>query len=89
MRKAYAGGLIGLVVYAVDGTKVGAEVSKRKSLHRADLEEILRRLEEVVAESGEDIGEEVSYRIPEAMQGEGKLEAFIGGERSGGDGKGG
>ena len=37
----------------------------------------------MVAESGEDIGEEVSYRIPEAMQGEGKLEAFIRGRMSG------
>ncbi len=36
VRKAYAGGLIGLVVYAVDRTKVAAQVSKRKSLHRAD-----------------------------------------------------
>ena len=36
VRKAYEGGLVGLVVHAVDGTKVGAEVSKRKSLHRGD-----------------------------------------------------
>ncbi len=36
VRKAYAGGLIGLVVYVVDGTKVAAQVSQGKSLHRGD-----------------------------------------------------
>ncbi len=90
---AYEAGLVGMVVHAVDGTKVAAEVSKGKSLHRADLEAVLRRLDEVVEEKrgkgGEDIEEGLSYSLPEALQGEGKLEAFIRGERSGGDGKGG
>ena len=40
-------------------------------------------------EGGEDREAGLSYRTPEALQGEGKLEAFIGGERSGGDGRGG
>lgn len=39
---AYEGGLVGLVVQAVDGTKVATEVSKGKSLRREDLEEVLR-----------------------------------------------
>ena len=95
VRMAYEAGLVGLVVHAVDGTKVAAEVSKGKSLHREDLEEVLRRLDEVMEEKrgkgGEDIGEGTSYSLPEALQGEGKLEAFIRGRMKGeglGGGKG-
>jgi len=62
-------------------------VSKGRSLHRADLEAVLRRLEEVVAEKrgegGEDIEAGLSYSLPEALQGEGKLEAFIRGQMKG------
>ncbi len=78
---AYEAGLVGMVLHVVDGTKVAWEVSKRKSLHRGDLAEILRRLDEVVAEKrgevGEDIEEGTSYGMPEGLQGEVKLEAFI------------
>ncbi len=48
VQMAYEAGLVGMVVHAVDGTKVAAEVSKGKSIHRGDLEAILRHLEEVV-----------------------------------------
>ena len=87
VRMAYEAGLVGMVVHAVDGTKVAAEVSKGKSLHREDLEAVLRRLDEVVEEKrgkgGEDIEEGLSYSLPEALQGEGKLEAFIRGGMKG------
>ena len=63
-------------------SKVAAEVSKGKTIHRGDLEGILRRLEEVVGEVMEesrgDLEEEMSYSVPEGLGGEGKLEEFIG-----------
>jgi hypothetical protein len=66
---AYAAGLIGLAVHAVDGTKIRSRSSKRSMWHQAELEGLLRRAEstidsmmaEVEMREGTESGE---YRLP-------------------------
>jgi len=65
--------LIGLVLHAVDGTKIMANSSRRKMWHREDLEKELKNLDEAVAQVMQEIedSEETQigrYELPEAMQ---------------------
>lgn len=86
VRVAVRGGLVGMVVNAVDGTKIMADVSRRSRIHREDLEKVLMRLDASVDEVCTEIeraeeaeaGEE--YRLPKEMQDRKKLRAFIEGE---------
>jgi transposase len=65
--------LIGLVLHAVDGTKILSAASDSNGLHRRKLKERLQRLDEAIDEilqqteqaSGEDPGE---CRLPEGLQ---------------------
>ena len=76
--------LVELVLNAVDGTKILADVSKKKSYFRADLEQILEQLDDEVFEH---ICEEVEqnerdekgreYRLPENLQDRKELRAEI------------
>ncbi|MCX6355771.1 MAG: transposase [Candidatus Aureabacteria bacterium] len=83
---AVKGGLVRMVVNAVDGTKIMADVSQRSGIHRKKLEEILRRIDESVDEVCSEIeraeedeaGEE--YGLPLELQERKKLRAFIEGE---------
>ncbi|MEA1999390.1 MAG: IS1182 family transposase [Euryarchaeota archaeon] len=50
--------LVGLVLNAVDGTKILADVSRRKSYYRKDLDELLSKLDDTVLE---EICEEIEY----------------------------
>jgi transposase len=74
VRVAANMGLVGLVLNAVDGTKILADVSRRKSYHRGDLEELLSKLDDA---SLEEICDEIErneeaekgreYRLPENL----------------------
>ncbi|MCK5833417.1 hypothetical protein KAH81_07085 [bacterium] len=50
--------LVGLVLNAVDGTKILADVSRKKSYFREDLEKLLSKLDDTVLE---EIFEEIEY----------------------------
>jgi transposase len=64
--------LIGLVLHAVDGTKIVAQASRRTGLHKADLEKMLRRLDSVIEDAMRGIEsaegtEQGEYRLPKEL----------------------
>jgi predicted KAP-like P-loop ATPase len=67
---AVKGGLVGMVLNAVDGTKIRADVSRESGLHEEKLKELLRRLNESVdevcdqIEEAEEKEEGKEYRLP-------------------------
>jgi transposase len=69
VRVAFHAKLIGMVLHAVDGTKITAQASRRTAWHKADLEKVLRRLDESI-EQMMSIAEEAEkkerggYRLP-------------------------
>lgn len=73
VRIAFDADLLGLVVHAVDGTKIMACSSRRTMWHKKDLEKVLSRLEESISEimaqveraQRKEVGE---YRLPESLQ---------------------
>jgi transposase len=83
VRVAVRGGLVGMVVNAVDGTKIMADVSQKSRINKKKLEEILRRIDESVDEvcteieraEEEERGEE--YVLPQELQERKKLRAFV------------
>jgi len=65
IKVALSWDMISLVLHAVDGTRIRADVSKKGAWH---LEETLDEAEkQVEASEREEIGE---YRLPERLQGE-------------------
>ncbi len=82
IKVALSWDLIGLVLHAVDGTKIRADVSKKGAWHRDSLlkleESVKEALEEaerqVEASEVEEVGE---YQLPEALQGEESLRQAI------------
>jgi hypothetical protein len=79
---AQRAGLIGLVLHALDGTKVRASVSRRKAWHRGDLEALLEAIEASLEEmagqvekaESEEVGE---FGLPEEMRDAQKRRAKI------------
>jgi transposase len=79
---AFDANLLGLVVHAVDGTKIMARSSGRTVWHRADVEKRLESLKESIDKGmreveraeREEVGE---YRLPEALQSEVERKEFI------------
>src|SRR5205823_5560939 len=65
--------LVGMVLHAVDGTKILSQASEQKAWHRATLEKKLAQLDKAIdeimkqteQESAQDSGE---YRLPEEFQ---------------------
>jgi transposase len=64
--------LVGMVLHAVDGTKILSQAAEQKGLHRESLEKTLKRLDEAISEimkqterAGKQGGE---YRLPESLQ---------------------
>jgi transposase len=79
---AYRSNMIGLILQAVDGTKVASRVSKRSGFSRKHLEKLLVQLDKVVAEMNREIEDEESkggerYGLPEELQDQKKLRVFI------------
>jgi hypothetical protein len=82
IKVALSWDMISLVLHAVDGTRIRADVSKKGAWHREDLVKLCEHLEEtldeaekqVEASEREEIGE---YRLPESLQGEESLREAI------------
>lgn len=72
VRVAASTGLVGLVLHAVDGTKIAARASRRTAWHKADLEKALRKLDENIEQMMSTVeaaekSEQGEYRIPEEL----------------------
>lgn len=54
--------MVGLVLHAVDGTKVRAASSRKSALHREDLEKLLAQVDNQIDEMAQQIGQEQPER---------------------------
>ena len=84
VRVALKGEMVGLVLQAVDGTKIRADVSQQRSLNADDLKKILKRLdgtaEEVCGKIESNEREESGdpeYKLPEKLQDKERLQRLI------------
>jgi transposase len=81
LQIAAKGNVIGLVLHAVDGTKIETAASKTQAYHRKDVEKILAELDGVIDEvmqQTESQGEgEVEYRLPEHLHDRQQLRDLI------------
>lgn len=73
VRVAARAQLIGVVLHAVDGTKIAARSSRATGQHREDLEKALEKLDssvdEMMSETSEvERGEQGEYRLPEGLK---------------------
>jgi transposase len=83
VRVAMDAGLVGMVMQAVDGTKIHSAGSNRSAWHKADLKEVLKKVEkeiesfeQQVAEAGEE-GGSPDDRMPHELQKQQSLRARI------------
>ena len=80
---AVKGGLVGMVLHAVDGTKIRADVSRESGLHEKKLKELLSRLNASVdevcdqIEEAEEKEEGKEYRLPDNLAKKERLRAFV------------
>ena len=82
VRVAARADLVGMLVHAVDGTKIGAAGSKWKAWHRKDLERWLARVDSSIDEVMEQVEtaeakESGEYRLPAELCDREKLRATI------------
>jgi transposase len=84
VKLAHKFNMVGLVLQAIDGTKIMADVSRNRSLHKKDLTEYLKKLDESIDEVVEEIKskevqESVSagYQLPRHLQDKSKLKKLI------------
>lgn len=82
LKVAVRANLLGMVLHAVDGTKIGSRASRRSAWHDEDLKKVLalaeeriKRLEEKVAQAGE--GGEIDEELPEQLQNQKALKKKI------------
>jgi hypothetical protein len=73
VRVASEAKLVGMVLQALDGTKIKSAGAKRSAWHRADLEKLLAQIESNIAELEQEIGEAgeeggVDDRLPETLK---------------------
>jgi transposase len=75
VRVAMRENLVGMVLQAIDGTKIKSAASKRTAWHQADLDKLLKQLnqqidglEQQIAEAGEPSGGEADDRLPKELQ---------------------
>jgi len=73
VRVAAGSGALGLAVHAVDGTKIHAWASKKKTWHREDLERLAKELDEEIqalqdAIERQGAGEGPEYPLPEELR---------------------
>lgn len=78
VRVAVRSDMVGMVVHALDGTKVRSKVATRGRLGREALEKLLTQLDQTLSEWEEEIEqtaapEEAGTGIPEHLQGEARL----------------
>jgi Transposase and inactivated derivatives len=83
VRVALKANLVGMVVQAVDGTKIASAASQKKGWHRKDLEKILAAVGERIATLEQQIatakegGAEIDDRLPKKLQDESELQATV------------
>jgi transposase len=84
VKLAHKFGMVGLVLQAIDGTKIMADVSMNRSLHKQDLSEYMKKLEESIDEVIEEIKSKeaqesgsVGYRLPHHLQDKSRLKKLI------------
>ena len=82
VRVAAKAELIGMVLHAVDGTKIAARASRRTGEHKVDLEETLRKLDASIDEMMSKVGvaeqsERGEYSLPEELQEQERLREKI------------
>lgn len=84
VKVAYKSGMVGLVLQAIDGTKIMGDVSMNRSLHKKDLTEYLKKVEASLDEVIEEIKSQEkqesgypAYQIPLALQDKKKLKELI------------
>ena len=72
-KVAFAAGLVGLLLHAVDGTKIVSRSSKKGAWHRKDLEELLEKIESSIEEMTKEVEvkeslEEMDFRLPDKLE---------------------
>ena len=83
VRVAVEANLVGMVVQAVDGTKIVSASSQRTAWHREDLAKILAAVDEKIEKLEQQIaaakegGSEIDDRLPQKLQDETQLRASI------------
>jgi transposase len=83
VRVAVKGDLVDMVLNAVDGTRVMADASKSRALHKERLEEVLKKLDECVdevceqVESSEEQEKGREVRLPAKLSDRGNLKEFV------------
>jgi transposase len=82
VRIALKAKLLGLVLHAVDGTKIIAHASRSGGLHKVNLEKALRKLDQSIEEAmgkieTAEVEEQGEYRLPEELREKGQLREKI------------
>lgn len=83
VRVALEASLVGMVLQAVDGTKIASAASRRSAWHRADLRKILAAVEERIEKIEQEIAAaregnaELDERLPKKLQNETELRAKV------------
>jgi transposase len=81
-KLALDAGMVGMVLHAVDGTKVRARGSEEKILDRERIDELMARIEEsvdrmIVEVDANEGSEEGSYRMPSELASSEKLREYL------------
>lgn len=76
VRVAAKANIVGALLQAVDGTKIQARASRRTGVEKADLEQLLDKIERGFEQSEEKESED-EYRLPEELEDRGKLQQRI------------
>lgn len=83
VRVALEANLVGMVLQAVDGTKIVSVASRKSAWHRADLKKVLaavderiEKLEQEVA-AAKDASNEIDDRLPKKLQNEAQLRTTV------------
>ena len=83
VQVALQSGMVGMVLQAVDGTKIGSAASQKKAWHRKDLQKILAAVDERIESLEKEVGAakegaaEIDDRLPQKLQDEALLRASI------------
>jgi transposase len=83
VRVAMEANLVGMVLQAVDGTKIASAASRRTAWHRADLAKLLAAVDERIENLESEItqahaaGTEVDDRLPQMLQNETQLRSTV------------
>lgn len=82
VKVALRSDLIGLVVHALDGTKITARSSDNRAISKSDLEEMARNLDSAIDRVGDEIEQSENmgkgqYRLPASMRDESKRKQII------------